>query len=147
MLLHLLLLLIWRPLSEIDLFPDDSEPEAAASAPIIFDLVETPDGREFRHKGYEISAGGEMELFWLIEMGLLYRFNHRNYSEFSVLVRPPEDPVKRRDNQHTVSLNFDRPVGDHMVVSIAGSYTTNDSNIPNYEIDRFLVGGYLTYAF
>lgn len=42
MLLHLLLLLIWRPLSEIDLFPDNSESEAS-STPLIFELVETPD--------------------------------------------------------------------------------------------------------
>ncbi len=42
MLLHLLLLLIWRPLSQIDLFPDKSETETA-SIPLIFDLVETPD--------------------------------------------------------------------------------------------------------
>jgi hypothetical protein len=42
-LLHLILLLIWRPLSLIDLFPDGEEPETALAAPIILDLVETPD--------------------------------------------------------------------------------------------------------
>jgi hypothetical protein len=41
-LLHLLLLLIWRPLSEIELFPEKAE-EDRPSVPLIFDLVETPD--------------------------------------------------------------------------------------------------------
>jgi hypothetical protein len=42
-LLHLILLVVYRPLSLIDIFPDNSEPETAASAPLIFELVETPD--------------------------------------------------------------------------------------------------------
>jgi hypothetical protein len=42
-LIHLIVLVVYRPLSRIDLFPDDSEPETASAAPIIFDLVETPD--------------------------------------------------------------------------------------------------------
>jgi hypothetical protein len=42
-LLHLILLVVYRPLSLIDIFPDKSESETAASAPLIFELVETPD--------------------------------------------------------------------------------------------------------
>ncbi len=41
-LLHLILLLVYRPLADIDLFPDKSEQEAV-STPLIFELVETPD--------------------------------------------------------------------------------------------------------
>ncbi len=41
-LLHLILLIVWRPLSRVDLFPEKSEPETV-SAPLIFELVETPD--------------------------------------------------------------------------------------------------------
>ena len=40
--IHLIILAVYRPLSKIDIFPD-SEPEAPLAAPIIFDLVETPD--------------------------------------------------------------------------------------------------------
>jgi hypothetical protein len=40
---HLILLLVWRPLSHIDLFPDKSRQEAAADVPLVFELVETPD--------------------------------------------------------------------------------------------------------
>ena len=43
MLLHLILLVVWRPLSLIDLFPDKSVSESAAASPLIFELVETPD--------------------------------------------------------------------------------------------------------
>ncbi len=43
MLVHLIVLIIYRPLSRIDLFPDKSEPETAAAAPLVFELVETPD--------------------------------------------------------------------------------------------------------
>jgi tetratricopeptide (TPR) repeat protein len=104
------------------------------------------DGSEFRHKGFEISAGGEMALFWRIEAGLLYRFDYRDYTEYSFF-SPQQDPVKRLDYEHTISLNFDRPIGKHMVVTLAGSYFNNDSNIANFEIDRFIVGGYFTYDF
>jgi hypothetical protein len=41
-LLHLLLLLIWRPLSEIELFPENADKDRPG-VPLIFDLVETPD--------------------------------------------------------------------------------------------------------
>ncbi|MCK4349395.1 MAG: energy transducer TonB, partial [Candidatus Krumholzibacteria bacterium] len=42
-LLHLILLVVWRPLSLIDLFPDKSESKSAAASPMVFELVETPD--------------------------------------------------------------------------------------------------------
>ena len=44
MLLHLLLLVIYRPLSRIQIFPDQSGAEqAVVTEPMVFDLVETPD--------------------------------------------------------------------------------------------------------
>jgi hypothetical protein len=42
-LVHLIILIVYRPLSRIDLFPDKSESEPVASTPLIFELVETPD--------------------------------------------------------------------------------------------------------
>ena len=43
MLVHLIILAVYRPLSRIDLFPDKNKPETVAAAPLIFELVETPD--------------------------------------------------------------------------------------------------------
>ena len=40
--IHLVILAVYRPLSKVDIFPE-SEPETPVAAPIIFDLVETPD--------------------------------------------------------------------------------------------------------
>ena len=42
--IHILILLLYRPLARIQLFPDRSEAAAAAGAePLVFELVETPD--------------------------------------------------------------------------------------------------------
>jgi len=42
LIIHLIIFVVYRPLSRIDIFPD-GEQEDVAAAPIIFDLVETPD--------------------------------------------------------------------------------------------------------
>jgi hypothetical protein len=43
-LLHLLLLVVYRPLSRIEIFPDRSDAEeAVVTEPLVFELVETPD--------------------------------------------------------------------------------------------------------
>jgi tetratricopeptide (TPR) repeat protein len=100
-------------------------------------------GKEFRHRGFEVSAGGETSLFWGIDAGLLYRFQYRNYSEDAFF---PTDP-ERLDHEHQVSFSLNRPFGRHLNASIEGSYRLISSNISRYDIDRFVVGTYLTYAF
>lgn len=43
-LIHLLILVVYRPLSKINILPDQREAESAeAAAPLVFELVETPD--------------------------------------------------------------------------------------------------------
>jgi hypothetical protein len=40
---HLLILVLYRPLALISLFPDKVDSSAAASRPLVFELIETPD--------------------------------------------------------------------------------------------------------
>jgi len=104
------------------------------------------DGTEFRHNGVEVSAGLEMNLPWGISAATLYRYAFRNYTKVSA-VTPILEPKKREDNEHEISFNLDRTFARRYNVSLAGSYSTNDSNIKNFDIDRFRIGTYFRYAF
>jgi len=104
------------------------------------------DGTEFRHNGVEVTAGLEMNLPWGISAGALYRYAFRNYTKVSA-VTPTLVSKKREDNEHEISFNFDRTFARRFNVSLAGSYSTNDSNIKDFEIDRFRIGTYFRYAF
>jgi tetratricopeptide (TPR) repeat protein len=104
------------------------------------------DGTEFRHNGVEVSAGVELDLPWGISAATLYRYSFRNYTKVSA-VTPILDPKKREDNEHEISFNFDRTFARRYNVSLAGSYATNDSNIDDFDIDRFRIGTYFRYAF
>jgi Flp pilus assembly protein TadD len=104
------------------------------------------DGTEFRHNGVEVSAGLEMDLPWGVSAAALYRYAYRNYTKVSA-VTPILEPEKREDDEHEISFNLDRTFARQFNVSVAGSYATNDSNIENFDIDRFRIGTYFRYAF
>jgi tetratricopeptide (TPR) repeat protein len=105
------------------------------------------DGTEFRHNGVEVSAGVEMDLPWGISAAALYRYAHRNYTKVSAVPPSLVEPQKREDDEHEISFNLDRTFARRFNVSLAGSYATNDSNIENFDIDRFRIGTYFRYAF
>jgi len=104
------------------------------------------EGTEFRHNGAEVSAGVAIDLPWGLSAAALYRYAHRDYTEDSA-VTPILDPREREDDEHEISFNLDRTFARRYNVSVAGSYSTNDSNIRNFEIDRFRIGAYFRYAF
>ena len=104
------------------------------------------DGTEFRHNGVEVSAGVAMDLPWGLSAAALYRYAFRNYTQVSA-VTPILEPRKREDNEHEISFNLDRTFARRYNVSLAGSYARNDSNIKNFDIDRFRIGTYIRYAF
>jgi tetratricopeptide (TPR) repeat protein len=105
------------------------------------------DGTEFRHNGVEVSVGSEVDLPWALSAGVLYRYAYRNYTKFSAVTSTLQPPKKRDDNQHEISFNLDRSFARQYNVSVAGSYSHNSSDIDNFDIDRFIIGTYLRYAF
>jgi hypothetical protein len=105
------------------------------------------DGTEFRHDGGEVSAGGEMDLPWELSIAALYRYAHRDYSEPSAVTSTLEPARKREDDQHEISFSLDRTFARRYNVSVAGSYSDNSSNIDNFDIQSFMIGTYLRYAF
>lgn len=105
------------------------------------------DGTEFRHNGVEASVGGEMDLPWSFSIGALYRYAYRHYTKDSAVTSTLEPPRKREDNEHEISFNLDRTFFRQYTVSLAGSYSHNGSNIDNFDIQRFIIGGYVRYAF
>src|SRR5262249_2528130 len=69
------------------------------------------------------------------------RLPHRDYREAS-----PFDPFARRvDDTHWLTAELTRPIVDHWIARVSGSFRFQDSNIPVYDQDRKAVGAYLTY--
>jgi len=103
-------------------------------------------GTEFRHNSVEVTTGVSMDLPWGLSAAALYRYAFRNYTQTSA-VTPALQSRKREDNEHEISFNLDRTFAKQYNVSVAGSYARNDSNIKNFDNDRFRIGTYLRYAF
>ena len=63
--------------------------------------------------------------------------------------QPPISPpaYQRDDLQHRLNFELMKAIGAHWQVALAGSFTFNGTNVPLYEYDREIVGGYLTYRF
>lgn len=104
------------------------------------------EGTEFRHNAAEVSAGVAMDLPWGVSASALYRYVYRDYTEDSA-VTPILEPREREDDEHEISFNLDRTFAKRYNVAVAGSYSKNDSNIRNFDIDRFRIGAYFRYAF
>jgi len=107
------------------------------------------DGTEFSYDSWEFSVGFGAELPGEVDLSVLYRLTDRDYrhdSAFSPSVPTPSS-YNRDDLQSRVTFELNKALGDHWQVSIAGSFTFNDSNVPLYDYDRDIVGGYLTYRF
>ncbi len=109
------------------------------------------EGTEFAYHSWEFSIGFGAELPGEVDLSVLYRLTDRDYRNDSIATAdadgPPPTPYERDDFQHRVTFEANKALGDHWQVSIAGSFTFNESNVPLYEYDREIVGGYLTYRF
>lgn len=99
------------------------------------------DGTEWEYDGFETSLGAGHELPYAVSLAWLWRFSHRSYRESSAF-SPFDDRV---DDTHWVSAELARPIVEHWVARIAGSFSFQDSNIPVYDHTRKVVGAYLTY--
>lgn len=103
--------------------------------------LQDSDGTEFRYDGFETALGAGYEFPHAISFAWLWRYAHRDYREASAFA-PFED---RKDDAHLVSASLARPILDHWVARVAGSFAFQDSNIPVYDHTRKVVGAYLTY--
>jgi hypothetical protein len=72
-----------------------------------------------------------------------YRFARRDYRRDSVF----EPGTERDDRIHRVTAELARPLGEHLEVSIAGSWRDNGSNVGEFDYERTVLGTYVTYAF
>jgi tetratricopeptide (TPR) repeat protein len=98
-------------------------------------------GTEWRYDGFETSFGAGYDFPWAVSFSWLWRFAHRDYRDHSAFA-----PSKRReDDTHWVSAEVARPIIDHWIARVAGSFAFQDSNVPVYDYNRKVVGAYLTY--
>jgi tetratricopeptide (TPR) repeat protein len=107
------------------------------------------DGDEFAYDSWEFSFGFGAELPGEVDLSVLYRLTDRDYrhdSAFSPSAATPSS-YNRDDLQSRVTFELNKALGEHWQVAIAGSFTFNDSNVPLYDYDRDIVGGYLTYRY
>ena len=99
------------------------------------------DGTEWRYDGFETSFGAGYDFPWAVSFSWLWRFAHRDYRDHSAFF--PFD--RREDDTHWVTAEIARPIVDHWVARVAGSFAFQDSNVPVYNYTRKVVGAYLTY--
>jgi tetratricopeptide (TPR) repeat protein len=98
-------------------------------------------GTEWRYDGFETSFGAGYDFPYAVSFSWLWRFAHRDYRDHSAFL-----PFERRvDDTHWVTAELARPIVDHWVARVAGSFGFQDSNIPVYDYTRKVVGAYLTY--
>ena len=110
------------------------------------------DGTEFDSDSWEFSVGFGAELPGEVDLTVLYRLTDRDYRHDSAyfalgLSPPPPVAYKRDDLESRITFELNKALGDHWQVSIAGSFTFNNSNVMLYDYNRTIVGSYLTYRF
>lgn len=98
-------------------------------------------GTEWRYDGFETSLGAGYDFPGAVSLSWLWRFSHRDYRDESAFA-PFE---KREDDTHWVSAEIAKPIIEHWVARVAGSFAFQDSNVPVYDHTRKVVGAYLTY--
>jgi tetratricopeptide (TPR) repeat protein len=116
------------------------EPFSYVTVGALGDLYDA-DGTEWRYDGFETSLGAGYDFPHAVSFSWLWRFAHRDYRDHSAFA-----PFERRqDSTHWVSAELARPIIDHWIARVAGSFAFQDSNIPVYDHTRKVVGAYLTY--
>jgi tetratricopeptide (TPR) repeat protein len=97
------------------------------------------DGTEFDYQGFDVIFGGGVALLWDTSLRLQYRFQYRDYDG-----RSRVEAKSRIDEVHQVSVDLRIPILEFLDLSIAGSFTFNESKLSFYQYDRQIVGTYLT---
>jgi tetratricopeptide (TPR) repeat protein len=90
----------------------------------------------------EVSVHGAAELFWRIRGALLFRYEHRNYTQQSYIEAVDFQPTYRRtriDDRFTVDVSLRRPLGRGFEIALSYTLVVNrstiDFNNPNTQYD------------
>ena len=108
------------------------------------------EGSEFDYEGVELNAGFGAELPYHIQFSFLARYLFNDYDNLSQYQTDLGDPFpgkKREDHIARININFAYPLGQFLEVSLEGSLDFNTSNVEGYDVDRHVVGTYVTYTF
>ncbi len=123
-------------------------PFTYARAGISYENAAT-DGTEFDYQGVALALGAGIELPFNIRGGVLVQYYHRDYKHHSEDLgtggggRRP----KRDDDIARIKLDLAVPVAQYWEVALRGAFTFNDSNIGDYDLNRHVVGTYVTFTF
>jgi tetratricopeptide (TPR) repeat protein len=100
-------------------------------------------GTEFQYTGWEVFGGTSLALPFDSQFDVLYRYADRDFDYDSIF-----DPMQHQHAKiHRVTLELIKEITPHIDVSLAGSLTFRDSNIPIFDYNRYIGGGYVTYRF
>ena len=100
-------------------------------------------GTEFQYTGYELFAGSSLALPFDSQFEVLYRYADRHFDFDSFF--PPNQ--HQHAKIHRVTLELIKTITPHIDVSLAGSLAFRNANIPIYDYNRYIGGGYVTYRF
>jgi tetratricopeptide (TPR) repeat protein len=100
-------------------------------------------GSEFQYKGYELFTGTSLALPFDSQFEVLYRFADRYFDHASFF--PPNQ--EQHAKIHRVTLELIKGITPHIDVGLAGSLSFRKSNIPVFDYNRYIAGGYVTYRF
>ena len=106
------------------------------------DFVNT-QGTEYQYDGYELFVGSSLALPFDSQFEVLYRFADRNF-EFDSFFPPNQQQDAKI---HRVTLELIKTITPHIDVSLVGTLAFRNSNIPVFDYNRYIAGGYVTYRF
>jgi hypothetical protein len=104
-------------------------------------------GTEFEYRGYELFTGASVALPFDTQFDVLYRFADRYYDHNSLLFTPAPLTVTQHAKIHRVTLELIKAITPHIDIGLAGSLSFRKSNIPVFDYNRYIAGGYVTYRF
>jgi tetratricopeptide (TPR) repeat protein len=114
------------------------------------------EGDDWDFQAHELVAAFETGLPWRLDLDVLGTFTYAPFENISSYPTPPVVeagvtytvlPVPRTDKIWNVATVLARPINDWLEVSARYYYTRNISNVPVFDYDRNVVGGYLTVGF
>jgi hypothetical protein len=110
-------------------------------------------GDEWDGWGVGAEVGVRQALPWQLTLDVSGRYVYRpylnpsSYPDFEELDRGVQYGLSdsdRRDHYYEVDVRLERPITNWLTASIRYDYLNNESNVPVFDYDRHLVGGYLT---
>jgi tetratricopeptide (TPR) repeat protein len=113
------------------------------------------EGEEWDGWGVGTEVGVRQALPWQLTLDVAARYMHRpfsnpssypDYDDITPGVEYDLEDSDRKDHFVEVDVRLERPITSWMTASIRYDYLKNDSNVPVFDYDRHLVGGYLTFT-